>query len=708
LIFFLSLTSSLLLLQSSDDIPLSQKISSSTSKTTTTTTTTKSEEPQFKWWLEPPLPEGKKWRTLSHNGVLFAPPYKAHGVPLVYDGDAVVLPAAAEELATFYSMYLEAAHVKKEAFNRNFFAAFREALADSPALLARIKRHELCDFRRIRAHLLAEKEAKKAAPKEAKDAEKAAKAAERAKYGVAVVDGQPQPIANYLVEPPGLFLGRGAHPKTGTLKRRIMPESVTINIGRGERVPPCPVPGHKWGAVVHNDEVSWLASWNESVNGAFKYVWLAASSRVKGEADRAKYNKARALARIAPRIRASYEREFTSESAEVRQRATALWMIDVLALRVGNEKGEDEAETYGACSLLVEHVTLTAPASLKLSFLGKDSMPYENTVQVPPLVYRNIAQFVKGKRADESLFDTLTTSALNKHLKSYMDGLTAKCFRTYNASVTLERQLAAAVVPDGATTEDKLLIYNAANRTVAILCNHQRTVSKTHDETMQRAQAQLDYVLAEKKYVQKMREYYKTGAGQEPKPPKPLKDDAKPIAAPKDVAACNKRLDAIDAKLKKMNFERSEREENKTIALSTSKLNYMDPRITAAFCKRVGLPIEKVFAKTLRAKFPWALDVEPDWKFFDESLPADANVTFDGEVASSAAAKKKTTTKKRATSSSSSTKKKRAPPPPKKKKKKSTESEEEEEEEEESEESEEESDDDDDDDDDDDESDNSE
>jgi DNA topoisomerase-1 len=599
------------------------------------------------------LPEGKKWRTLSHNGVLFAPPYKPHGVPLVYDGDSVVLPPAAEELATFYAMYLEAAHVKKEAFNRNFFAAFREALADSPALLARLKRHELCDFRRIRAHLLAEKEAKKAAPKEAKDAEKAAKAAERAKYGVAVVDGNAQPIANYVVEPPGLFLGRGAHPKTGTLKRRIMPESVTINIGRGEPVPPCPVPGHKWGAVVHNDEVSWLASWNESVNGAFKYVWLAASSRVKGEADRAKYNKARALARIAPRIRASYERELAADSVEVRQRATALWMIDVLALRVGNEKGEDEAETYGACSLLVEHVTLTAPASLKLSFLGKDSMPYENTVQAPPLVYRNIAQFVAGKRADESLFDTLTTSALNKHLKSYMDGLTAKCFRTYNASVTLERQLAAAVVPDDATNEDKLLIYNAANRAVAILCNHQRTVSKTFDESMQRSQAQLDYVLAEKKYVQKMREYYKTGAGQEPKPPKPLKDDAKPIAAPKDVAACNKRIDAIDAKLKKMNFERSEREENKTIALSTSKLNYMDPRITAAFCKRVGLPIEKVFAKTLRQKFPWALDVEPDWKFFDESLPADANITFDGEVINNN--KKSTTTTKRTKSSSTTT-----------------------------------------------------
>lgn len=653
------------------------------------------EEPQYKWWLEPPLPEGKKWSTLTHHGVLFAPPYKPHGVPLLYDLAEIVLPPSAEELATFYSMYLESAHIQKEAFNRNFFAAFRDALKDSPALLARIKRHDLCDFRRIRAHLLAEKEAKKSAPKDVKDAEKAAKAAERAKYGIAVVDGYEQPISNYNVEPPGLFLGRGAHPKTGTLKRRIMPEDVTINIGPGAAVPPCPVPGHRWGAVVHNDEVSWLASWNESVNGAFKYVWLAASSRVKGEADRSKYNKARALARIAPRIRAAYEREWSAESTEARQRATALWMIDVLALRVGNEKGEDEAETYGTCSLLVEHVTLTPPTSLKLSFLGKDSMPYENTVEVPPLVFRNLTAFVKGKRPEESLFDTLTTSALNKHLKSFMDGLTAKCFRTYNASVTLERQLAAAVVPDDATNEDKLLIYNSANRTVAILCNHQRTVPKTFDESMQRVQAQLDYVHAEKKYIQKMREHYKTGAA-EPKPPKPLKEDAKPIAPPKDVVACNKRLEAIDAKLKKMNFEQKEREENKTIALSTSKLNYMDPRITAAFCKRVGLPIEKVFAKKLREKFPWALDVDTDWKFYDETLPADAQVTFDGEVAGGRTKKGRATTgraKSTATASTSTTAGKKRAPPTKKtrapqKKKKTKKEEEEDDDDDESEEAE--------------------
>lgn len=38
-------------------------------------------------------------------------------------------------------------------------------------------------------------------------------------------------------------------------------------------------------------------------------------------------------------------------------------------------------------------------------------------------------------------FPLLQTSILNKHLQELMDGLTAKVFRTYNASITLQQQL---------------------------------------------------------------------------------------------------------------------------------------------------------------------------------------------------------------------------------------------------------------------------
>lgn len=43
-----------------------------------------------------------------------------------------------------------------------------------------------------------------------------------------------------------------------------------------------------------------------------------------------------------------------------------------------------------------------------------------------------------GKKGSDDLFDKLDTSKLNAHLKELMPGLTAKVFRTYNASITLD------------------------------------------------------------------------------------------------------------------------------------------------------------------------------------------------------------------------------------------------------------------------------
>ena len=85
------------------------------------------------------------------------------------------------------------------------------------------------------------------------------------------------------------------------------------------------------------------------------------------------------------------------------------------------------------------------------------------------------------------------TTVLNKYLQEQMEGLTAKVFRTYNASITLQEQLEELTVgksrstrssplhhndvivffPEDETVPSKILSYNRANRAVAILCNHQ-------------------------------------------------------------------------------------------------------------------------------------------------------------------------------------------------------------------------------------------
>jgi DNA topoisomerase-1 len=43
-----------------------------------------------------------------------------------------------------------------------------------------------------------------------------------------------------------------------------------------------------------------------------------------------------------------------------------------------------------------------------------------------------------------------------------------------------------------------------------------------------------------------------------------------------------------------MEMDKQTKEDLKTVALGTSKINYLDPRITVAWCKTHEVPIEKV------------------------------------------------------------------------------------------------------------------
>ena len=91
-----------------------------------------------------------------------------------------------------------------------------------------------------------------------------------------------------------------------------------------------------------------------------------------------------------------------------RQRATAVYLIDELALRAGNEKGEDEADTVGCCSLKYEHITLKPPRTVIFDFLGKDSIRFYNEVEVDEQVFKNLKIFKKAPKKDgDEVFDRL-------------------------------------------------------------------------------------------------------------------------------------------------------------------------------------------------------------------------------------------------------------------------------------------------------------
>lgn len=454
------------------------------------------EEEEYKWWEDPSKGDGtKKWDTLQHNGVVFPPPYKPlpKNVKMKYDGVPVSLQPEAEEVAVFYgSMLNSTVNIQNPTFNANFFDDFTKYLdgsghgKDRDGKTIKIKTMEKCDFNPIFEYTDAERTKRNARSSAEKKAAKAEKDKDDAPYMYCTWDGRKQKVGNFRVEPPGLFRGRGEHPKTGRVKKRVLPEQITINIGK-EATVPRPPEGHNWKEVKHDQEGTWLAMWQENINGAYKYVMLAANSDIKGQSDFKKFEKARELKKHISKIRKDYTRDLKAEIMADRQRATAVYLIDKLALRAGNEKGEDEADTVGCCSLKFEHITLQPPSTVIFDFLGKDSIRYYDEVQVDNQVFKNLKLFKKSpKKEGDEIFDRLNTSALNKHLGSYMTGLTAKVFRTYNASWTM-----ASLLKDmtgGGTIPEKVKKFNDANRKVAILCNHKRTIGAAHEGQMEKMQ----------------------------------------------------------------------------------------------------------------------------------------------------------------------------------------------------------------------------
>lgn len=522
----------------------------------------------------------KKWDTLYHNGVLFPPEYEPHGISLKCKGGDISLSPDAEEYAMLYVKYFDTDYINNKTFNKNFWKDWKKIVKND-----KIESLDDCDFSEYREKYLELKRNKK----ELSEVEKKEKEAKEEKYKIAVINGKEEEVGNFRVEPPGLFIGRGDNPNIGKIKRRIYPEDVTINIGKGIP-PPETLEGHSWGEIVHNRSVEWIAAWNDNVTGKIKYVWLSHSSEFKANNDFKKFELARKLKKKIKKIKEFNDSNLKNKDVKIRQLATALYLIENLAIRVGNEKTTEEADTVGVTTLRVEHLTLL-DNKLELDFLGKDSIPYYNTIEVDDVVRDNIKMFMEGKDKYEDVFDKIKAADINNYLQTFMKDLTAKVFRSYNASNLLQKEINKINYKyEGQNPDVNTLMseFNKANVKIAKLLNHQKNVGKAHKSQVERIDEQI----------------------------KNLKNDLKKQRSKeKKDKKNNKKIKQINDKIKKLKDKKKDKEEMKNIALGTSKENYIDPRITVSFMKKYKLPVEKIFSSKLQKKFRWAFDVTDEFHF---------------------------------------------------------------------------------------------
>ena len=138
-----------------------------------------------------------------------------------------------------------------------------------------------------------------------------------------------------------------------------------------------------------------------------------------------------------------------------------------------------------------------------------------------------------------------------------MPGLTAKVFRTYNASITLQNELAKIDEDKCKTVDEKVLFYNRANRQVAILCNHQRTLPKTHDSQMEKLDLKIKEIKDEIKELKNHLEMIKKGID----PPSPTADEGESPRKriPKDKEKIKKKIETVRERLHKWEIKKIEK-----------------------------------------------------------------------------------------------------------------------------------------------------
>ena len=528
------------------------------------------------------VPKGLKWVTLSHNGPYFTwimEPYEPHGIPIIYDGKKYKLSPSAEQVANLWSQRITTdqtatiAQTDDKLFRENFWKDFKTYL--SPENKKIMKDFDKFNFEPIRKELIRLKEAETSTDKNAKK-----KRSEEKKhdYGYAIVNGVKEKIGAFVPEPAGLFLGRGKNKLRGRVKRDINPSDVVINIDKISKAPK--PPKGNWKEIVHDQKARWISKWQDILTGKPKYIYLSAESQFKSDSDAGKFENARKLNRYHEQISKKYLKDASSSNKETKQLATMISLVDQYGIRMGGEKGELEAKTYGASTLLVKHIKLIKPDKIHLDFLGKDSIRYDKTLSISKEIFDNISKFISEKSKNTAIFDLVNACDVNNYLKKFDQGLSGKVFRTRLGSSIMYNELSKIKIKKNDTPAKRKAAFIDANVVVAQQLNHQKTTTKASLASIEKMKTDLKEL--EKELKQKKKEGGKVASLE------------KRVNTKKDSILAKEKLTEINP--------------------GTSLTNYIDPRLVTAWAKANDVPIDKIYTKTLQNKFKWAIDdTEADW-----------------------------------------------------------------------------------------------
>ena len=548
-----------------------------------------------------------KWKKLQHNGILFPPEYEKQGITIKIKGDTINLDINQEEMVYQWAKKKDTPYAQDKVFQKNFTGDFAKTLDSKFKKIS----YEEIDFANAYKVVDKEKDHKEMMTKEDRKAlavkRKELREKLKTKYGIAIMDGKEVEVGNYMAEPPGIFIGRGEHPLRGKWKPRVTAKDVTLNLGKDAKKPE-----GDWGKIIHDNDSMWLASWMDFLTQKRKYVWLADTAGLKQDRDKEKYEKAVKLGNEIEKIKDRIVKDMKSKDPKINRISTACYLIYRTAMRVGDEKDPDEADTVGATTLRKEHIKITAN-TIEFDFLGKDSVRWQETVVAEghdKQFHENLKNIIEKKKPKDEIFEGITSRHVNQYYSGIVKGLTAKVFRTYLATTVVKNYLVKHDTIKTKTANEKLYHAKLANLEAAIMCNHKRTIPKTYEQTLQKKRDSIKKLEKEKVWV-KTQDTLKKVESKEPKTDTQKKSKTKRIKTLNE--QIKKQKSKHKERLQKLELQLDLSEKTKDYAIGTSLRNYIDPRVFKAWTDEVGAEWEKLYTAALQKKFLWVKNEDVEW-----------------------------------------------------------------------------------------------
>lgn len=493
-------------------------------------------------------------KKLIHKGVLIPKKPEWKKLYITVRDKRIDLTPEQEEMAVAWVKKLGTDYVEDPVFARNFLEDFCKVLGvrkdisledfDFSPVIKQVEREKAVKLS------LTKEEKKKLAANRKKIREK-----NKEEYGFALVDGVKVEIGNYNAEPSSIFMGRGKHPLRGHWKQGPSEKDIILNLSND-----APKPRGNWKKIIWQPESMWIAKWDDRLRGKEKYIWLADSSPQKQEKDIEKFDKAIELSKRIEDVRTHIATNLNAEDVLRRKTATVCYLIDVLKLRVGDEKDKDEADTVGATTLRPSHITFGQKNSVTFDFLGKDAVRWKKTVGLPQQIIGNIKGFVKS--AQSSIFEGVGSKNVSLFLDEIVPGVSSKVFRTYHASHVVADFLYSSAVSEPDPDYSKKHVATMANLEAAIVCNHKRKPPKNWKENLAKKKERLKNLSA------------------------------------KGTSSSLKRAKVLKYKVEAYR-------ETRDYNLGTSLKSYIDPRIYFRWGRKVDFDWKLYYPKALQKKFSW-------------------------------------------------------------------------------------------------------